>query len=329
MKIAFFWLGFNGRYGKWNDGLAAAMRLIEQEHTVRYFDINEGTISECITFQPDVVLYWEAPCTILGRDAATYKSIQQLPFKKILLFAGGQIRKEWVTGFDKLLVESAINEKECADLGIPYARAFGVNESAFSPVFTSISPKTAPKTKGKKKKVPSTEEPETTPQIAKLYDGVMHATFADWKRHTLFAEALGDRGLVIGRKQEHDLNGYNACVERGVHILGEIAQEDLPTYFAQAWSVVNTAEYWGGGQRCTLEAMACNIPPIVMADSPKNAEFVLDSGYGLVVEPNTPSIQRAIEEIKTWSPERIAEGRKYILSKWTARHYADAILANI
>lgn len=320
MKIAFFWQGMNGSYGKWNDGLREAMRIIEKDHAVRYYDVNEGAINECHTFQPDVVLYWEAPCTIMGKHQAEYRSIQQLPFKKILLFAGGMIRKEWVQGFDKLLVESEINEKECEALGIHFARAFGVNDRIFKP-------KKWLKTKGKKSEnaLKTTE----TDGVLPTYDGVMHATFAGWKRHTLFAEALGNKGIVIGRKQENDHEGYNRCVELGVKIVPETSQEELPDLLSSAWAVVNTAEYWGGGQRCTLEAMACNVPPIVMSDAPKNVEFVKESGYGLIADPDPASIRRAVEEIKKWTPEERARGRAYIESKWTGKHYADAILANI
>ena len=72
----------------------------------------------------------------------------------------------------------------------------------------------------------------------------------------------------------------------------------------------------------TLEAMACNVPPIVMKDSPKNCEYVEDSGIGLVVTPDIYAIREAIEKIKL-SPN--LAGREYILSKYTGKHYAVAL----
>ena len=76
----------------------------------------------------------------------------------------------------------------------------------------------------------------------------------------------------------------------------------------------------------TLEAMACNVPPIVMSDSPKNVEYVEESGYGLVVDPNPEAIRDAIDRLK---PVKEHSGRKYIESKWTIQHYADALIKGI
>lgn len=298
MKIAFVWQGFSGRYGQWQDGLYAAMKLIELEHDVAYFDVDQ--LDKLKEFNPDVVLYWEAPVTLRGPNAHHYKAIMSLPYKKALLFAGGPIDRDICHGFDLYFVESAINEREFEQLGLPWKRAFGVNTQLFKP------------------------DP-----YEKIYDGMMQATFAGWKRHELFAEALGSHGLVCGRKQDHDMNGYNKCVEKNVKILPEMGAAVVAMLINKAHTVVNTAEYWGGGQRCTLEAMACGVPVIVMADSPKNREFVEAGGAGLVVDPNPEAIRRAIADIKEWTPQQQTEGFHYARKHWTERHYADAILAGI
>ena len=60
-----------------------------------------------------------------------------------------------------------------------------------------------------------------------------------------------------------------------------------------------------------------------MTDSPKNREYVEESGYGLVIEPDANKIRQAVEEIKTWEPS--TKGRDYVLSKWTHYHYAEAL----
>lgn len=298
MRISFIWQGFSGRYGHWQDGLYAAMKLIEQEHEVAYFDVHQ--LDKLKEFSPDVVLYWEAPCTLKGKDADKYREVMNLPYKKALLFAGGPVERETCKGFDLYFVESTINEREFAELGLPWKRAFGVNTQIFKPI-------------------------SDTP---KLYDAFMQATFADWKRHKLFAEAMGERGAVAGRKQEHDMNGYNACVEKGVVIFPELPAIGVADLINASHVVLNTAEFWGGGQRCTLEAMACGVSVIVMNDSPKNCEFVHESGFGIAVPPNVEAIRGAIESIKK-APFPIAQGVDYINSKWTEQHYANAILEGI
>lgn len=298
MKIAFIWQGFDGRHKyQWRDGLYAAMRLLEEEHEVRYYDFPLEGIHE---FKPDVVLYWEAPCTLRGPNQDLYQSVIDLPYKKALLFAGGPVDRAICYGFDLYFVESRINEEEFTALGLPWKRAFGVNTQI-------MKPKALPK----------------------KYDGFLHGTFAGWKRHELFADALGECGAVAGRLQESDRNGYNRCVERGVVIYPEQTPEEVAKLINQSDCVVNTAEYWGGGQRCTLEAMACGIPVLVMKDSPKNCEYVEESKGGLVVEPTVGGIRAGLVEAESLARPMGSLGRDYVLSKWTERHYADALMEGI
>lgn len=299
MRLAFCWQGFDGRYGKWRDGLWAAMQLIEKEHEVKYFDFPLVGMSE---FNPDVVLYWEAPVTQRGKDAENWFSVCNLPYKKALLFAGGPLKSIDVKDFDLVFTESQINDEDCEREGIPYRRAFGVNTQIMKPL-------------------------EGRPIYAK-YDGFMQATFAEWKRHELFAQSLGKAGAVAGRLQEHDRNGYNECVKRGVTIFDEQPAERIAELMQESACVVNTSSYWGGGQRCTLEAMACGVPVIVMADSPKNCEFVQESNGGLIVEPNVESIKEAVEKCKKNNAMGL-RGNEYVENNWTEKHYADALLEGI
>lgn len=295
MRIAFIWQGFDGRYKyQWRDGLYAAMHLLEKEHEVRYFDF---PLDEIHDFNPDVVLYWESPCTLRGKDQANYQAVIDLPYKKALLFAGGPVDRQICYGFDLYFVESRISEQEFNALGLPWKRAFGVNTQIFKPM-----------------------------NLEKKRDGIIQATFAGWKRHELFADALGEKGMAVGRVQESDRNGYNRCIERGVEVLGEQPAYRIAELINESHAVVNTAEYWGGGQRCTLEAMACGVPVIVMKDSPKNCEFVEESSGGFIVEPDVDSIRRAIEEVNEFQG---SAGLHYVRKHWTERHYADALLEGI
>jgi len=295
MKLAFVWQ--NSSHGEvfddWNDGLREAMRILEKKFDVGYYEPFDD-------FEADIILYWEAPCTINGKNAPYYKRIQDMKVPKALLFAGGPIKEEGLSGFDLFFVESELNEKEFAELGRLYIRAFGVNEKVMKPM-----------------------------DLAKIYDGVMQATFAGWKRHELFAQALGKKGLAVGRVQQHDRNGYNVCLEKNVSIMDKQNSKKVARLINQSYVVVNTADYWGGGQRCTLEAMACGVPVIVMDDSPKNMEYVEESGAGLIVKPDPTAIQQAIEEIKTWDDEKRLKGIEYIKSKWTSKHYANNLLKGI
>lgn len=300
MKIAFIWQGVsrNDVVFRWQDGLWAALSLISEDgHFVELFE--PWQIMEIKSFCPDVILYWEAPCTAVGRNAQWYNSIRRLKeYKKALLFAGGQIKREWCDGFDMFFVESEIDEAAFEKISLFTRRAFGVNEKLFCP-----------------QKQP------------KIFDGIIHATFALWKRHDLFAQALKDRGLAVGRTQEHEPQCYQVCQENGSMILSETPPSVLVGLINASHAVVNTSSFWGGGQRCTLEAMACNVPPIVMSDSPKNVEFVEGAKFGLVVDPEVGKIIEAVNILKSEKVDAV--GRDYIMSKWTSRHYANALLNGI
>jgi glycosyltransferase involved in cell wall biosynthesis len=294
MRISLIWQGFDGRYGQWRDGLWAAMQILSKTNEVRFFDFPLKGLDE---FDPDVVLYWEAPVTNRGKDADNWFEVCALPYPKALLFAGGPLKAIDVKDFDLVFTESEINDEDCEREGIPYKRAFGVNTEIFKPLNEDIK-----------------------------YDGFLQATFAEWKRHELFAKALQSKGAVAGRTQEHDTNGYDACVKQHVTIFPELPAPEIAKLINQSLCVVNTAAYWGGGQRCTLEAMACGVPVLVMADSPKNCEYVRESGGGIIVEPDVASIREGILNIDT---DMGRKGFAYVQSKWTERHYAKELLDGI
>ncbi len=288
VKITFLWYGITGRYGIWKDGLYAAMKLLEKDYDVTYQEPTEPVDPKAI------VLLWEAACTSQSRENGWwYQAVQALPNKKILLFAGGPIQKEWLAGFDHVCVESKINADEMEALGVPYSTAFGINSDIFVPM-----------------------------DLEKTYDGIHHGTCASWKRQWLVGETLKDKALIVGRGQESDPTPFERCRKAGATVLDEKDPEDLVILMNSSLACVQTSDFWGGGQRCTLEAMACGIPPVVMTDSPKNREYVEESGFGIVTEPDNASILAAVESLKA-SPADPSKGRKYVESKWTPRHYAD------
>ena len=139
----------------------------------------------------------------------------------------------------------------------------------------------------------------------------------------------GNKGVIAGRFQETDPIGFLNARKSGTLVFDEIPYRTLNTLYNASWCCVNTSDKQGGGQRITLEAMAAGIPVIVMSDSPKNREYVEESGAGLVVDPTEHAIRKGIGDIMTWTPEQRSAGRAYIERKWTATHYKNAIIQGI
>lgn len=284
-KVAFIWQDGPRYDWIWDDGLYVAMRILESYFDVQYFVPGDEAIKE---FKPDIALFWGAA---IDRNVPW---VQELTCKKAILFGGGPINADLVRGWDMVFVESQLDYNIVASQSpeTPLRRAFGINEALFHPT-------SAPK----------------------AFQALMAGTFAAWKRHNLFAHAVGPRGLAIGIKQPHESWCYEVCERAGVKVLEEASRSEIAGYINQSEVILNTADRWGGGQRLTLEAMACNVPPIVMSDAPKNIEFVYESGYGIVCEPDPQEIQLAVQKAKNLPPL----GRDYIMAHWTSTHYANAL----
>lgn len=299
MRINFVWTGGvsnRDRFNRWDDGLRRAITLIEQEgHEVSYHEPYEDLPTA------DWTLFWEAPCCFTSPEwGNAYKKVMNSPQKKALLFAGGPIKEEWVRGFDHIFVESKINKDEFDALGIKNSTAFGVNTDVFFP---------AP--------------------VALQYKTVTHGTCASWKRQWLAAEAVGKDALIFGQFQVTDPYPFVRAQELGATVLHEQSYERTNELLNSALVGVNCADYWGGGQRQTLECMAIGLPFVVMNDSPKNIEYVEASGVGVICSPDADSIRRAVDQAIEWSTEDRAKARQYVLDNWTPEHYKNALLSAI
>ncbi len=287
VKLSFIWFGIKGRYGIWEDGLWGAMKLLESEYDVTYHEPTDD-------IDPDsIVLFWEALCTCVSKDKEMFERVRNLPNKKALLFAGGPIRQEWLNGFDHYFWESKIDGDEFERMGTSNSCAFGINEKVFYP-----------------QKQP------------KVFDVSVFGTCASWKRQGMIGKAIGNRLVVAGRNQETDPQPFIDCRNAGSLVFDELHPKALNTLVNASHCVVNGAEKMGGGQRVTLEAMSAGIPVICMSDSPKNREYVEESGFGLVVDPNVDDIRTAVERIKDMRLDP-GIGRSYIESKWSSVKYAE------
>ncbi len=155
----------------------------------------------------------------------------------------------------------------------------------------------------------------------KVFDAIFPATFAGWKRHHLFAEAMGPRGLACGYWQPHEPQCVDICYEYGTAVLHHQGAESIAQLYNMAKTCLVTSASNGGSQRTVIEAMASNIPVIVTGDSEKNSEFIQECGVGAIIEPDSNKLRAAVDEWK----DREVNTRDFIIKNYSEFTYADKL----
>lgn len=292
IKLAFVWdFTVNPvEFYSWDDGLHEALMYLNNKYRyiVKVFANDDPNViyHDLQEFRPDVILGWGS------LDRPSFAGIKQFGVPTALCFAGGPTNHPFRDNFDIIFVENRSYLEAYKADSYNVTQAFGTNHNLFVPQ-----------------------------KLNKKYKACYPASFALWKRHNLFAEAVGKEGIAVGKLLEHELQCAEVCIKNGVTILPDIAAKALPFIYNQSEYTLVTAANIGGGQRNVLESMACNVPPIVMSDSDKNTEFVNESGFGLIVDPEVEAIKEALAK----QHEFKSNGRDYILSKYSAEIYADKL----
>lgn len=314
MRIAFLWDWQNDLHqmATWHDGLAAAVKILAKRHDLKfftvgkldfvfphdYFDIHvrqegDSLVNAVKAFEPDVILIWgdatrphAAPLKTLGKPMA-------------LCFAGGNPFGPTFHLFDHIFVESTSYLNQYLSGGFKVSTAFGTNTELFRPV----------------------------PEQAKIFDVCFPATYCNWKRHNLFTDSVrGLRFVTSGfMYQDHETDCWKLPQDAGGLVLPHVSAETLKHIYASSKCCLITSHWTGGSQRTVLEAMAMNVPLVVMTDSDKTSEYVNECGEGLVVNPDPREIRLAVNEMMG----KTVNTREYIMKKWSEMHYADALEAGL
>lgn len=284
-------------YG-WADGLQAALTILAKKYDwyvkVIASDKTQEIYDEIEQLSPDFILGWGS------LDRPSFAGIKEFGKPTGLCFAGGPTNHPQLDNFDVVFVESDTYYQDFLKRDINVHRAFGTNDLLFYPM-------------------------DLKKKIAAIYP----ASFAKWKRHDLFAKAVGKDGLAVGKILEHEMECFQVCVDNGVTVVPQVPYEVMPFLMNQSIFAVITASSIGGSQRTVLEAMACNLWPIVMSDSEKCAEYVLDSGFGSVVDPTPEAIAAEMKNAIAKKLKNKNGGREYIESKYSAEAYADKLYEQI
>lgn len=179
-------------------------------------------------------------------------------------------------GFDIVFCESSVVYNECRMYGLHAVKAFGTDEKFFVP--------------GNLKK-----------DIKYFYP----ACFSPWKLQSEIAY-LGKDLLCMGTIQPNGQAEYDACVSAGVQTkVGYHPPKELLNCYQRAENVIIPAVH--GSERTVLEAMSCNIWPLVT-----NEKNIRTRTY--------------IEEYLHQKNGGQMKPRDFILKNYTARMYADKII---
>ena len=287
----------------WRDGLCAAIKeLINRDHEIKFWvegekgKINHPYFPICVSndiakevkeFNPDVILCWGD----LTRPNAP--KLHKLGIPMALCFAGGDTLQVNLPYFEHIFVESQVYFDRFTVQGKSVSVAFGTNTELFKPISQT-----------------------------KIFDVIFPATYCEWKRHKLFAQATeGLKTVTAGYKYyTHEQYCYELFNKSANLTLPHVSAETLNQLYTASKVCLITSTAQGGSQRTVLEAIACNIPVITMSDSDKTSEYLRDSGLGKIVEPDPEAIREAINY---YLANPVIDSRNYILKKWSHLTYAD------
>lgn len=292
----------------WNrDGFLKALQVLRDRDgwEVVFFKKHDQTFSwehDCVElrFSPDptkALLEWGADAALVFADFS-FQQIRELEGKMPIAqcYTGGRFT-DTATVPDIVFTESKSYIDWMKANGVRRVeQAFGTNTELFKPM-----------------------------PNPKIFDAVFPATGAAWKRHELFAQAMGPRGLVCGWWQPHEPQCLQVCYDNNTAVLHHQMAESVAYLYSMAKTCLITSSDVGGSQRTVLEAMACNVPVIVMEDSTMTTEYVRECGEGAIIPPDVQQIKNAVEE---WKDKQV-NTRPWIMEHFSEWRYADKLKAGI
>lgn len=179
-------------------------------------------------------------------------------------------------GFDIIFCETSIIYDECRMRGLNAIRAFGTDDEFFTP-------------------------DNSQKEIEYFYP----STFSPWKRQSEIAH-LGSRLTCVGTIQPDGQEEYQACVNNAVITeVGYFPPEKIRDYYRKSEHVIIPAIH--GSERTVLEAMSCDILPMVTCEENKRARSYLTE----------------------FKKSGLSSPREFILKNYSAKQYAKDILKGI
>ena len=221
ISLVWEWGGAKKVCKNWRDGLRKAMEIIEKDHEV------EWCLDEVPKKESDWILTWCDSNSNFSRFNTSY------PSKRAIILTTNPTNHHNLQGFDIVFCESSVIYDECRMRGIRAVKAFGTDDTYFTPK-----------------------------KVKKDIEYFYPATFSPWKLQSEICH-LGDKLTCIGTIQPDGHGEYQACVDAGVNVeVGYFPISKIRDYYRRSKEVIIPAIH--GSERTVLEAMSCDIMPQVI-----------------------------------------------------------------
>ncbi len=238
----------------WNDGLRAALRLIDSKKDFEVDFVNIMSIGVFNVVGYDFLLGWG------GFNSPVDSFIQRHQFNipTGLCIGGNAFPPRQDDTYDVLFYETNWYKPQ-VEWHPNIRRAFGINDNIF---YHSECPDCGTELFG---------------EDEKLYDYISVGSFSNWKRHEKILDKQGNR-LVIGLIQRNNMQESGAIIGQllngGVAISDMVDPEKLALIYNLTDTVIIPADINGGGERAVWEALSCGCKVEVEEDNPKLKELL-------------------------------------------------------
>lgn len=232
---------------RWMDGLWAALKLLEKDFDITWFNLAEKETFVPGDRQYDFTLGWGGFRSRV--DWNLKKHLKNTANKRGLCIAGNAFAPEDTNNYDVLFYETKWYRPQI-EFHPNIIQAFGINTDIFAPIDIA------------------------TPVV---WDYLGVGALADWKRWELMSNKSGNR-LVVGEYQlgNEQESGRIAkeLIKAGVMVSGMVHPFDLANLYHWSRKLYIPASVNGGGERAILEARSCGLEVEIEPDNPKLAELL-------------------------------------------------------
>lgn len=228
-------------------------------------------------YQPDFLLFWD------DSHSPVFDYLDNYNCRKGICLTTDPWNMGNLRRLDVVFVESDPIYEKVRREGIRTIKAFGTDTDFFTP----------------------------DPSVKKDIEYFYPATFSPWKRQSELAH-LGSKLLCVGTVQPDGVREFVTCKKAGVRVEeGYFPAEKILEYYRRTKNISIPAVH--GSERTVLEAMSCDILPMVTSDQNVRTKSYVEEYF----------FQKGTRSAADFSP------RDFILQNYSHKKFAQQLLKGI